>query len=330
MSPGVPPQHVVVGIVKNSKDEILVTERRADAHLGGHAEFPGGKLEAGESPEAALQRELKEELGIDMRRCRPLIQVPYSYAGRNVFLDVFRVTEYSGRARPVEGQEIGWRSAPALDGMRFPKANHGILRALQLPALIPVTPGAGQVRDFLQHFEDTVRQSGVGLVHFRSHELDPRHYLQLARACLQTCRRHRVRLVLNADVSSLEQVDAAGLHLTSRRLGAVNTRPLGREYLVSASCHTLDEVLRASQAGLDYLFLGPVREKVGGAPVEPLGWKRFARLARQSAIPVYAIGGLGPADTAIAIAHGGQGVAAIRAVWQQGGSGAARGRSRPA
>lgn len=329
MRPDAPPRHVAVGIVKNPKGEILVMERRADAHLGGHVEFPGGKLEAGESPEAALQRELKEELGIDMCRCRPLIQIPYSYAGRDVFLDVFRVTEYSGRARPLEGQEIGWRSVPALDGMRFPKANHGILRALQLPALIPVTPGAGQVRDFLRHFEDTVRQRGVGLVHFRSHELDPRHYLRLAGDCLRTCHRHQVRLVLNADAASLGQVDAAGLHLTSRRLGAVDTRPLGKEYLVSASCHTLDEVLHASQAGLDYLFLGPVREKVCGAPVESLGWKRFARLARQSAVPVYAIGGLGPADIDVAIAHGGQGVAAIRAVWQ-GGPGDARSRSRPA
>ncbi len=308
--------HVVVGIVKNSKDEVLVMERRAGSHLGGHVEFPGGKLEAGESPEAALQRELKEELDIDMCRCRPLIQIPYSYADRNVFLDVFRVTEYSGTARPVEGQEVGWRSAPALSGMHFPKANHGILRALQLPGLIPVTPGAGQFRDFLRHFEDTVRQPGVGLVHFRSHELDSRQYLQLAGDCLQTCQHHQVRLVLNAKASFLEQVDAAGLHLTSRRLRAVKTRPLGTKYLVSASCHTLDEVLHASQAGLDYLFLGPVREKVSGTPTEPLGWEQFACLARQSTIPVYAIGGLSPADIDVAIAHGGQGVAAIRAVWQ--------------
>ncbi|MCY3803379.1 MAG: Nudix family hydrolase [Gammaproteobacteria bacterium] len=316
MSSAAPLVHVVVGIVENSRDEILVMRRRADGHLGGHVEFPGGKLEAGESPEAALQRELKEELDIDMCRCRPLIQIPYSYADRNIFLDVFRVSEYSGGARSVEGQEIAWKSIPALEGLRFPKANHGIVRALQLPGLIPVTPGAEQVQDFLQHFEDTVRQSGVGLIHFRSHELDPRHYLQLAGECLRTCHRHQVRLVLNADASSLKQIDAGGLHLTSRRLEAVDTRPLGREYLVSASCHTLDEVLHASQAGLDYLFLGPVREKVSGGPFEPLGWKHFARLARQSAIPVYAIGGLGPADIDVAIAHGGQGVAAIRAVWQ--------------
>lgn len=310
---------MVLGIVRNSKDEILVMKRPADRHLGGLAEFPGGKLEAGESAECGLQRELKEELGIDLYRCRPLIQVPYAYADREVFLEVFLVTGYSGRARGAEGQEFAWRSPQALDSLRFPKANHGIVRALQLPGLVCVTPDAGPVRDFLRHFRATVGQAEVGLVHLRSHDLDRRDYLQLAGDCLQECRRQRVRLVLNAEASLLEQVDAHGLHLTSRRLRAAKSRPLGRKHLVSASCHTLDEVLHASQTGLDYLFLGPVREKVSTAPDGVLGWKRFARLARQSAIPVYAIGGLGAEDIDTAIAHGGQGVAAIRAVWRQGG-----------
>ena len=316
MGSDAPCLHVVVGIVRNSRDEILVMKRPADRHLGGLAEFPGGKLEAGESPESGLQRELKEELDIDMCRCRPLIQVPYSYADREVFLDVFLVTDYSGRVRGVEGQEFAWTSLQALDGLRFPKANHGIVRALQLPGLVCVTPDAGQVRDFLRHFRDTVRQAEVSLVHFRSHELDRQHYLRLARDCLQECRRHQARLVLNAEAPLLEQTDAHGLHLTSRRLCAAKTRPLGREYLVSASCHTLEEVLHASQTGLDYIFLGPVREKVSAASSEVLGWKRFARLARESALPAYAIGGLGEADIEVARAHGAQGVAAIRAVWQ--------------
>lgn len=319
MSPGAPRQHVVVGIVRNSKDEILVMKRPADRHLGGLAEFPGGKLEAGESAESGLQRELKEELDIDLCRCRPLIQIPYSYADRKVFLEVFRVTEFSGRVRGVEGQEFGWRNPRALDGLHFPKANHGIVRALQLPELVCVTPDAGQVQDFLLRFRDTVGQAEVSLVHFRSHDLDRQDYLQLAADCLQECRHHQVRLVLNAEAPLLEQVDAHGLHLTSRRLCAATSRPLGQKHLVSASCHTLDEVLHASRTGLDYIFLGPVREKVSGVPGEVLGWKRFARLARESAIPVYAIGGLGAADIGTAIAHGGQGVAAIRAVWRQDG-----------
>lgn len=319
MSSGVPRQHVVVGIVRNSRDEILVMKRPADRHLGGLAEFPGGKLEDGESPESGLQRELKEELDIDMCRCRPLIQIPYSYADREVFLDVFLVTDYSGRVRGVEGQAFGWRSPQALDGLHFPKANHGIVHALQLPGLVCVTPDAGQVQDFLRHFRDTVGQAEVSLVHFRSHDLDGQDYLQLAGDCLQQCHQHQVRLVLNAEASLLEQVNAHGLHLTSRRLRAVKSRPLGKKHLVSASCHTLDEVLHASRTGLDYIFLGPVREKVSGGSSEVLGWKRFARLARESAIPVYAIGGLGAEDIDIAIAHGGQGVAAIRAVWRQDG-----------
>ena len=316
VSSGAAPLHVVLGIVKNSRDEILVRTRRPDSHLGGYAEFPGGKLEDGEPPEAGLRRELREELGIELCRCRPLIQIPHTYPDRKVFLDVFVVTEFSGKVRPAERRETSWKTALALEDMRFPKANHGIVRALQLPGLISVTPGAEETQKFLRHFEDTARQAEVDLIHFRSHELDSQHYLRLAEDCLAKCNRHQARLVLNGEASFLSQVDASGLHLTSHRLGAMQTRPLGMKYLVSASCHTLDEVQHASEIGLDYIFLGPVLEKVSGAPLESLGWKNFARLARCSSIPVYAIGGLGVGDIDVAIAHGGQGVAAIRAVWQ--------------
>ncbi|MCY4421119.1 MAG: thiamine phosphate synthase, partial [Gammaproteobacteria bacterium] len=243
-------------------------------------------------------------------------QIPYAYPDRSVFLDVFTVTEYSGKVRPIEGQKMDWVRVSALGDVRFPKANHGIVRALQLPGLIAVTPEAGETREFLQHFEDTVRKPEVELVHLRSHGLDGRDYLQLAGQCLERCDRHRARLVINANASFLDQVPGAGLHLTSRRLCALQVRPVAEDSLVSASCHTLEELLHASEIGLDYVFLGPVIEKVSDTPCKPLGWKNFARLARHSTIPVYAIGGLDTKDMEVAAAHGGQGIAAIRAVWQ--------------
>ena len=306
----------MLGIVKNPSGEILVTTRRPDTHLGGQAEFPGGRLEGREVAEAGLQRELKEELGIELIRCRPLIQIPYAYPDRNVFLDVFTVTEYSGKVRPVEGQKMDWVSVSALGDVRFPKANHGIVRALQLPGLIAVTPDAGETRGFLHHFEDTVRKPEVELIHLRSHGLDGQDYLQLAGQCLERCDRHRARLVINANTSFLDQVPGAGLHLTSRRLCAHQARPVAEDSLVSASCHTLEELLHASDIGLDYVFLGPVIEKVSDSSSVPLGWKNFAHVAIHSTIPVYAIGGLDTKDMEVAVAHGGQGIAAIRAVWQ--------------
>lgn len=309
--------HVVLGIIRNTRGEVLVTKRGPDTHLGGYFEFPGGKLEENESPEAGLVRELKEELSIELHQCRPLIQIPYSYPDRKVFLDVFMVVEYSGTAHVNKVQEACWKKISDLDDVEFPDANHGIIRALQLPGLISVTPSLDQDRGFLQHFEKTVKKEEISIIHLRSHELDIPQYLQLAERCLKRCRRHLVYLVLNGEAGLLEKVDAAGLHLTSSRLLAVKERPLGKNYLVSASCHNLDEVLHASGIGLDYIFLGPVVEKAFGANTRSLGWKGFSQLARQSTIPVYAIGGLVAGDIGLSTVHGGQGIAAIRDVWHR-------------
>lgn len=307
--------HVALGVIQNSRGKVLVTKRCQSTHLGGYFEIPGGKLMRNESPETALAREMKEELGIEVHRCRPLIQIPYSYPDRDVFLTVFLVTEYSGTVPWDEMQEIYWKSISELERMEFPEANHGILRALQLPRLISVTSSVEQSENFLQHFERTVKKEEISIIQFRSHELDTQQYLQLAKKCLKKCQRHFVHLVLNCEARLLEKVDATGLHLTSDRLLAVKERPLGKDYLVSASCHNLEEVRHASSVGLDYIFLGPVLEKAFSTSVRPLGWKRFAQLARHSAIPVYAIGGLDVNDVSLSIQHGGQGVAAIRALW---------------
>ena len=97
--------HVVIGIIQNSNKEVLVSRRKPDAHLGGLLEFPGGKLEKNESPIDALRREIKEELNIHVTHATPLIQIPYSYADRNIILDAYLVDEYSGNVSGHEGQE---------------------------------------------------------------------------------------------------------------------------------------------------------------------------------------------------------------------------------
>ncbi len=307
---------VALGIVKDRQGKILVTRRNPNSHLGGRFEFPGGKLEGGESPKAALKRELKEELNLELRQCQPLIQIPYSYPDMDVFLDVFLVTEFTGNPCGNEMQTIYWKEISELENLDFPDANHGIIRALQLPRLISVTPSVNQNPAFLQHFERTVKQERISVIHLRSHELDTLQYLRLAKTCLEICQQHLTRLVLNSKPEFLEKIDAAGLHLTSRRLLATHERPLGKDYLVSASCHDLGEVRHASGIGLDYIFLGPVLEKTIITGASPLGWRNFFELAQRSSIPVYAIGGLGAFNIDSSIGFGGQGVAAIRDVWK--------------
>ena len=89
--------HVAVGVVRNSQGNILIAKRPAHAHQGDLWEFPGGKVEKGESLQQALQRELHEELGIDITHARPLIRIPHSYPDKHVLLDAAEIEEYLNR-----------------------------------------------------------------------------------------------------------------------------------------------------------------------------------------------------------------------------------------
>lgn len=308
--------HVVVAIILNAKQEVLVSRRKLDAHLGGLLEFPGGKVEENESAINALRRELSEELKIKVSRFTPLIKIPYSYPDQNVLLEVYLVDDFNGSECANEGQELFWKNIESLNDDDFPAANYGILRALRLPKIFPVTPEFSiNPENFLNNFEQVVRRNSIKIIQLRSHELKESEYIKLANKCATLCKRYDVKLILNARISVLSVVDDAGLHLTSSRLLRTNKRPLSDQNIVGGSCHSLQEIQHANSLGLDYVILGPVKEKVTVENSVNLGWQGFAALAKESAIPVYAIGGLGIDDEGVSIKYGGQGIAAIRGIW---------------
>src|SRR5690348_6941920 len=102
-----PALHVAVGLVIDN-GKVFVTRRSVSSHQGGKWEFPGGKIEAGEDTLAALKRELKEELGIEVQAALPYLPIHYAYPDRKVFLDVWRITDYRGTPHGLEGQEARW------------------------------------------------------------------------------------------------------------------------------------------------------------------------------------------------------------------------------
>jgi 8-oxo-dGTP diphosphatase len=110
---------------------VLITRRALNSHQGGLWEFPGGKVEPGESLGAALARELREELDIDIDGSSPLLQVMHDYADKAVLLDVHIVRRFRGHARGVENQPLAWVAPDALQGYDFPAANGPIVRAIE-------------------------------------------------------------------------------------------------------------------------------------------------------------------------------------------------------
>ncbi|MFT5577842.1 MAG: 8-oxo-dGTP diphosphatase [Paraglaciecola psychrophila] len=123
--------HVAVGVIIDSADNILIALRPAQLHQGGLWEFPGGKVEAGETVESALARELLEELAISVSSCQPLIKIAHDYVDKSVLLDVWWVRGFSGEPRGAEGQPIEWVGAEQLGDYRFPEANIAIVEAIQ-------------------------------------------------------------------------------------------------------------------------------------------------------------------------------------------------------
>ena len=123
--------HVAVGVVLDPLQRILLSRRAAGVHQGGLWEFPGGKVEAGESLADALARELREELDITPRRSTPLLEVRHDYGDKRVFLDVHVVWEFDGEPRALEGQPLAWVEAVDLDSYDFPAANVPIVAAVQ-------------------------------------------------------------------------------------------------------------------------------------------------------------------------------------------------------
>ena len=122
--------HVAVGVIVNDTGQVLISKRSPDVHQGSLWEFPGGKLEPGETLERALIRELREELGIEAQTSSPLLQVRHDYGDKVVLLDVYVVREFAGEARGVEGQALRWVGVEDFKSYAFPAANEPIIEAV--------------------------------------------------------------------------------------------------------------------------------------------------------------------------------------------------------
>ncbi len=114
-------------MILNDHKQVLLSLRLKNAHQGGKWEFPGGKIEAGESDRDALYRELKEELDIEISNASEYLQLSYDYPEKTVVLKVYLVTEFRGQPSGLEGQKVSWFSVEDMADLTFPDANYPIL-----------------------------------------------------------------------------------------------------------------------------------------------------------------------------------------------------------
>lgn len=125
------PLHVLVGLIGDDHGRWLVNQRRPGADLAGFWEFPGGKRQAGETPLAALRRELSEELGIAVLSAEPWLSLVHDYPDKRVHLDVWRVLGFSGTITAREAQRLDWVPVDRLAELPLLPADLPIVAALR-------------------------------------------------------------------------------------------------------------------------------------------------------------------------------------------------------
>jgi 8-oxo-dGTP diphosphatase len=302
----------VAAAVIERPGEFLLAQRPAGKPYSGFWEFPGGKIEPGEDPRAALVRELREELGIEVREATPWITRVYAYTHATVRLHFFRVSAWDGAPQPLEDQAIAWQRVGAPDVSPMLPANAPVLAALALPPVMVISDAA---RMGIDEWLAALAERAAGerlLVQLREKGMPAQRVQNLLSRALARVGPFGGRVVVNSDCGIFPQ--ASGVHLTSRALMDAAARPDG--VVVGASCHDERELEHAHKLGLDYVVLGPVRETASHPGVRGIGWERFATLARDRSMPVYAIGGLARADLREARTHGAHGVALLSAAFR--------------
>ena len=304
---------VAAAVVVRADGTVLLAQRPAGKPYAGYWEFPGGKLEPGESPRDALARELVEELGIVVRRAAPWIVQEHVYPHAHVELHFFRVFAFDGEPVGHDGQAFSWQRPGAFDVAPLLPANTRVLAALALPPVMGITCAEDVGEDAFLVRADRALASGLRLVQVREKGWPQARRDGFARRLVPLAHAHGARVVVNGMPDDAQRVKADGVHWTSASLAAAASRPEGM--LVGASCHTREELDRAAAIGVDYALVGPVLATPTHPGATPLGWDGFARTIEHTRVPVYALGGLATADLDAALDHGAHGIAMRRGAW---------------
>lgn len=312
--------HVAVGVIVNADGKILIAKRPLNVHQGGLWEFPGGKVDAGETIDQALVRELREELAIEVLASQPLIQIRHQYPDKSVLLDVHKITQFTGKPIGNEGQPVQWVDEKALENFEFPAANHPIISAINLPEKYAITGAYRDAVDFIARLNG-VLEKGLRIVQFRVADFNLDAHQSLLEAAIRTVDQSNAKLVINCSLAEYRRATQSrrdthiGLHLNRHHAAALDRRPVDRHLLFGVSCHNAEEIAHAQHIGADYLLLSPVLPTDSHPSATLLGWESFSALVELANIPVYALGGVGEEHITTAQSCGAQGVAGISAWW---------------
>lgn len=306
--------HAAVAVLIREDDMVLLGNRPAGKPWAGWWEFPGGKIEDGEAPLEALQRELNEELGVQATESYPWLVRTFDYPEKTVKLNFFIVRAWQGEPLGREGQQLSWQNPTGLTVDPMLPANTPILSALSLPPVYAITNlqemgEASFFRALLLQLE-----KGLKLIQVREKQLSSDALVTFAHKVLALARPFGARVLMNADLDDVIKAGADGIHLNSIALMSLSEKPDG--LIVAASCHNPQEMVKATELNLDFVALSPVLPTRSHPEVEGMGWETFSNLKKDYPLPVYALGGMQYSQLQNAWHAGAHGIAMQRAVWE--------------
>ncbi|ESK55240.1 thiamine phosphate synthase [Acinetobacter tjernbergiae] len=282
------------------KSKVLVGWRQANQHQGNKHEFPGGKVEQGETPEQACRREIYEEVGIGLKDWHMFDMIQHEYDDIIVNLHLFHAYVPDELLNQIH-QPWAWYDRDQLARLNFPKANTVILQRLIWSHLIKIND---RIAALPQSNAQLYWRVQTGEIEKIEQQLRTLNDVQ------------RQKLILNIDLwrelNTELQAKIDTIHLKQSQLMGLNKGELviGKRFI--AACHDAVSLQHAHHIGCDAVFLSPVNSTETHPNAKVLGWDDFAELAKDSDIPVFALGGVAPENLEQAQKHHAYGLAGIR------------------
>ena len=298
-----PSVHVAIALLFH-RGKVLVGWRNADQHQGNKYEFPGGKVEAGETPVQACRREIFEEVGIGIQQWHVFDVIHHEYEDVEVHLHLFHAQVPEQYLNDIQ-KPWNWYHRDQLLELNFPKANQAIVQRLVWAHQIKISSEINEL------IANTDADSNQCLFYFRT-EADQTAMDQIQQLDDVALSKLIVNVDLWEQLSEQVQKQVSAIHFKHNQVMALMAGQLPTGIRCIAACHDLVSLQKAQMLGCDAVILSPVLATESHPKAHGLGWDTFASYVESIDIPVFALGGLKPNDLEIAQQHGAYGVAGIR------------------